>query len=71
MEESLSIPLQHCSSEVLQFATNFAADYLDYMENLPFDLQRSVTKLREIDMKCRGKIIDLLHLYWLFVVVNF
>lgn len=34
--------------------TNYVAEYLDLVESLPFDLQRNVSLMREIDSKYQG-----------------
>lgn len=34
---------------------NYVEDYLDSIESLPFDLQRNVSLMREIDAKYQGK----------------
>ena len=44
------------NEEGKELATNFVEKYTDYVENLPFDLQRKVTRLREIDCSCRGNL---------------
>ncbi|XP_039251951.2 inhibitor of growth protein 1-like [Styela clava] len=67
---STSISLQHSSPEVIQLATNYASNYLDYVENLPFDLQRNVTKLREVDQKCREHVKEIETLYEGFMKEN-
>lgn len=36
-------------------AVNYVEDYLDSIESLPFDLQRNVSLMREIDAKYQGK----------------
>ena len=45
------------NDEIMEIATNFVEKYVDFVENLPFDLQRLVTRLREIDCACRGTLI--------------
>lgn len=65
-----SISLQHSSPEVVQLATNYASDYLNYVENLPFDLQRNVTKLREVDQRCREYVKEIETLYESFMKEN-
>uniref|UniRef100_H2YFZ2 Inhibitor of growth protein n=1 Tax=Ciona savignyi TaxID=51511 RepID=H2YFZ2_CIOSA len=47
------------SDEVLELATNYAENYVDYVENLPFDSQRNVTRLREIDCSCREILTEI------------
>lgn len=34
---------------------NYVEEYLDLVESLPFDLQRSVSLMREIDAKYQGE----------------
>lgn len=36
---------------------NYVEDYLDSIESLPFDLQRNVSLMREIDAKYQGKAV--------------
>ena len=43
------------NDEIMEIATNFVEKYADFVENIPFDLQRHVTRLREIDCSYRGK----------------
>lgn len=38
----------------------YVEDYLDSIESLPFDLQRNVSLMREIDAKYQGKVLQLL-----------
>lgn len=40
---------------------NYVEEYLDLVESLPFDLQRSVSLMKEIDAKYQGKISKQLH----------
>lgn len=35
---------------------NYVEEYLDLVESLPFDLQRSVSLMKEIDAKYQGKV---------------
>lgn len=46
--------LNQAAVEALCSAT-YLENYLETMENLPDDLQRVVSQLRELDIKCRGK----------------
>lgn len=55
MDENIS--LEQASEEVIELATSYAENYVDYAENLPFDLQHDVTRLREIDVHCRGNLL--------------
>ena len=51
------------NEEIMEIATNFVEKYADFVENVPFDLQRQVTRLREIDCTCRGKIVFVDYMY--------
>lgn len=46
--------LNPANGEPLHLA-NYVEDYLDSIESLPFDLQRNVSLMREIDAKYQGK----------------
>lgn len=37
---------------------NYVEEYLDLVESLPFDLQRSVSLMKEIDAKYQGNVDD-------------
>lgn len=37
---------------------NYVEEYLDLVESLPFDLQRSVSLMKEIDAKYQGNVAD-------------
>ncbi|KAL5012392.1 hypothetical protein ScPMuIL_010943 [Solemya velum] len=50
--------LNQAAVEALCSAT-YLENYLDAMENLPDDLQRVVTQLRELDIQCKDIINDL------------
>lgn len=50
------IPINLANEEVLELATAFVEKYASFLEELPFDLQRKVTRLREIDCDYRGKL---------------
>lgn len=41
-------------AEALYSAT-YVENYLDYVENLPNDVQRHLSRIREIDVEYRGK----------------
>lgn len=45
--------LNQAAVEALCSAT-YLENYLETMDNLPDDLQRIVTQLRELDIQCRG-----------------
>lgn len=38
-----------------QVGVNYVEEYLELVESLPFDLQRSVSLMKEIDAKYQGK----------------
>ncbi|XP_078493774.1 inhibitor of growth protein 1 [Ciona intestinalis] len=57
------IDFSDVSDEVIDVATNYAGKFVDYVENLPFDLQRNVTRLREIDCTCREVVGEIESLY--------
>ncbi|XP_041359224.1 inhibitor of growth protein 1-like [Gigantopelta aegis] len=50
--------LNQAAVEALCSAT-YLENYLETMENLPDDLQRSVSQLRELDIQCRGILNDI------------
>ncbi|KAK2165585.1 hypothetical protein LSH36_48g05028 [Paralvinella palmiformis] len=52
--------LNHAAVEALCSAT-YLENYLDCMENLPDDLQRVVTQLRELDSSTNELVQDILH----------
>nr|CAB3256145.1 inhibitor of growth protein 1 [Phallusia mammillata] len=54
-----NISLADASDEVVELASKYAEKYVNYVENLPFDIQRSVTRLREIDLACRDVITEI------------
>lgn len=45
------------SSEPKMYSAAYVDNYLDSVENLPNDVQRYLTRIREIDLQCRGKKI--------------
>ncbi|KAL3880450.1 hypothetical protein ACJMK2_032687 [Sinanodonta woodiana] len=49
--------LNHAAVEALCSAT-YLENYLETMENLPDDLQRVITQLRELDIQCRDVLQD-------------
>jgi len=53
--------LNQAAVEALCSAT-YLENYLDTMDNLPDDLQRVVTQMRELDIQCRGNV-----LYYIFL----
>ncbi|KAK3099677.1 hypothetical protein FSP39_007917 [Pinctada imbricata] len=52
--------LNQAAVEALCSAT-YLENYLDTMENLPDDLQRIVSQMRELDIQCRGILEDIDH----------
>lgn len=54
--------LNQAAVEALCSAT-YLENYLDTMENLPNDLQRVVTQMRELDIQCRGIYYFSYHLF--------
>lgn len=50
--------LNQAAVEALCSAT-YLENYLDTMDNLPDDLQRVVTQMRELDIQCRGNDIPI------------
>lgn len=44
------------SAEPKMYSATYVENYLDSVENLPNDVQRYLTRIREIDLQCRGKI---------------
>lgn len=54
--------LNQAAVEALCSAT-YLENYLDTMENLPDDLQRVVTQMRELDIQCRGNFFYPLYLF--------
>lgn len=54
--------LNQAAVEALCSAT-YLENYLDTMENLPNDLQRVVTQMRELDIQCRGLYYFIYHLF--------
>lgn len=38
------------------YSATYVENYLDSVENLPNDVQRHLTRIREIDLQYRGKI---------------
>lgn len=43
------------SAEPKMYSATYVENYLDSVENLPNDVQRYLTRIREIDLQCRGK----------------
>lgn len=47
--------LNPANGDPVHVVTNYVEEYLDLVESLPFDLQRSVSLMKEIDAKYQGK----------------
>lgn len=43
------------SAEPKMYSATYVENYLDSVENLPNDVQRYLTRIREIDLQYRGK----------------
>lgn len=50
--------LSHAVVEALYYA-NYVNNYLDCIENFPNDVQRFVSRLRELDSTCQSKFLQL------------
>lgn len=48
-------PMATTSAEPKMYSATYVENYLDSVENLPNDVQRYLTRIREIDLQCRGK----------------
>lgn len=46
---------------------NYVGEYLDLIESLPFDLQRYVSLMREIDSKYQGNVSLFLNRLFVFI----
>lgn len=53
----LSNQMASTSSDPKMYSATYVENYLDSVENLPNDVQRYLTRIREIDLKCKGKFI--------------
>lgn len=42
------------AAEPKMYSATYVENYLDSVENLPNDVQRYLTRIREIDLQCRG-----------------
>lgn len=56
-----STMLNPANGDPSHVVVNYVEEYLDLVESLPFDLQRSVSLMKEIDAKYQGKKITQLH----------
>lgn len=48
--------LNPANGDPVHVVTNYVEEYLDLVESLPFDLQRSVSLMKEIDAKYQGNL---------------
>lgn len=46
--------LNHAALEAMHSAI-YVEDYMDFVENIPDDIQRNITQLRELDLQYQGK----------------
>lgn len=53
--EAESAMLNPTNGDPGHVVVNYVEEYLDLVESLPFDLQRSVSLMKEIDAKYQGK----------------
>lgn len=47
--------LNPANGDPSHIVVNYVEEYLDLVESLPFDLQRSVSLMKEIDARYQGK----------------
>lgn len=45
------------SAEPKMYSATYVENYLDSVDNLPNDVQRYLTRIREIDLQCRGELM--------------
>lgn len=50
-------PMATTSAEPKMYSATYVENYLDSVENLPNDVQRFLTRIREIDLQCKGKYL--------------
>ena len=62
--------LNQAAVEALCSAT-YLENYLDCTENLPDDLQRIVTHLRELDFQTNGLYCDTPHIFWISKLAHY
>lgn len=43
------------SADPKMYSATYVENYLDSVENLPNDVQRYLTRIREIDLQCKGE----------------
>lgn len=43
------------AAEPKMYSATYVENYLDSVDNLPNDVQRYLTRIREIDLQCRGE----------------
>lgn len=48
-------PMATTTAEPKMYSATYVENYLDSVENLPNDVQRFLTRIREIDLQCKGK----------------
>lgn len=53
----LSNQMASTSSDPKMYSATYVENYLDSVENLPNDVQRYLTRIREIDLQCKGKCL--------------
>lgn len=61
--------LNQVSVEAVYSAT-YVENYLDCVENLPNDLQRLISRMRELDVYYLGKICPISNVFLLFYSLN-
>ena len=62
--------LNQVAVEALYSAT-YVENYLDAVENLPDEIQRYITRIREIDVKHRSMYIRLIDFNWNILTETF
>lgn len=58
------------STEPKMYSATYVENYLDSVENLPNDVQRYLTRIREIDLKCKGKIRFKCDFFFCFIALK-
>lgn len=59
------------SAEPKMYSATYVENYLDSVENLPNDVQRYLTRIREIDLQCRGEFSLLIFTFSCFEYLIF
>lgn len=54
----LSNQMASGGSDPKMYSATYVENYLDSVENLPNDVQRYLTRIREIDLQCKGKCLS-------------